>query len=329
LALKNSVEILGEDPAGDLVLGAHGSSFGDLKMALDNTTAVPANYEILEKVAASNTISIPSSVRSANTSVRMMSCSIGADQCQPFLLRLKSVMGNPKNVTAPRFIHTYGVSSDNIYEWMNYEFWITGADTGRKPLPTRDAVVGKFGDAGFKYFDGTDIPNEMLEQWVPAAAKSTLKPAVAQNLAWDFPVRIQVGSSLSAVLQARATWLSGVQNYDTDPISYNNVSDIIIPDTLNVELPKIRKYQDSHKYPVYKRYGFTSLDKFISGWGWTINLISNDKVKFIGTHYLYRLEIPITKPGTDLWIYNQYHTGQAPVINFSDSNTPYRLFGVV
>jgi len=238
-------------------------------------------------------------------------------------------MGNPKNLTAPRFIHSYGLSPDSVYESMKYEFLVTGVNQGKAPLPTRDAVVGKFGAAGFKYFDGTDIPNEMWERWVPAAAKLTLKPAVAQVVNTDYPVRIQVSGNLSVVLKEKVTWTSGVQTIDVEPFHYNNVSDIVIPDMLNVELPKIKKYQDTHPYPVYKRFGFTTLKDFIGGWTWTINLVSNNEVKFIGSRYVYILEVPITKPGTDDWIFNYYRTGQTPIINFTDSNQPFRLFSVV
>jgi hypothetical protein len=332
--LETGVETLGWPAFGDLLIGAHGDSFGELKLSLDDTTTnaippkIPANYETLQSVAATKTINIPNDVRSANTSVRLLSCSIGADPCRPFLTLLKTVMGNPSSLTAPRYVHTYALSADNSYvhEWMNYEFLVTG---GIKPLPTRDAVVGKFIDAGFQYFDGTNVPDEIWEQWVPPAAKLTLKPAVAQTLKWDFPVRISVGNNFSAVLKAQASWTSGVQPFDVEPIPYTNVSNIVIPTTLNVELPKIDKYKSSHPYPVYQRYGFNTLDDFIKGWSWTINLLPNNMVKFIGSRYIYLLEIPITKPGTDEWIFNQYHTSQAPIINFSDSNQPYRLFGVV
>ena len=115
---------------------------------------------------------------------------------------------------------------------------------------------------------------------------------------------------------------------DLDPLDYSDVSDIVIPTMLDVELPKIRKYQDSHPYSVPKRHGFKNLQDFIRGWIWTINLLPGNKVKFIGRRYVYGLEIPITKPGTDEWIYNYYRTGQAPIINFSDSNQPHRLFGI-
>jgi hypothetical protein len=329
LTLKNGVEILGWDPAGDLLLGAHGSSSGDLKLALDDVAAIPANYESLEKVAVSKTINIPNVVRSANTSVRLSSCSIGADECKPFLQLLKSVMGNPSRLTAPRFVHFYGIQTDSVYEWMSYQFWITGLNQGKQPLPTRDAVVGKFGDANFQYFDGTPIPTEMWEQWVPPAAKLTLKPAIAQTVNTDYPVRIQLGSNFSAILKTKLAWTSGSEPMDLDPLDYNDVSDIVIPTMLDVELPKIRKYQDSHPYSVPKRHGFKNLQDFIRGWIWTINLLPGNKVKFIGRRYVYGLEIPITKPGTDEWIYNYYHTGQAPVINFTDSNQPHRLFGIV
>lgn len=331
LTLESGINSLGWSAPGDLLVGAHGDSLGNLKLALDNTTKIPANYETLESVAVSKTINIPNDVRSANTSVRLMSCSIGADPCRPFLQLLKTVMGNPSSLTAPRYVHSYAVGSppDNVYEWMNYEFQVTGANQGKTPLTTRDSVVGKFGDAALKYFDGTEIPGEIWEQWVPPAAKLTLKPAVAQTLKWDYPVTIPIGPNFSAVLKAQASWTSGVQNFDVEPIAYANVSDIVIPTMLNVELPKIKKYQDSHLYPIYVRYGFKTLNDFIKGWTWTINLLPNNMVKFIGSRYIYLLEIPITKPGTNQWIYNYYKTGQAPVINFSDSNQPYKLFGVV
>jgi hypothetical protein len=332
--LNIGVESLGWPAVGDLLIGAHGDNLGNLKLALDDTTVnaippkIPANYETLESVAASKTINIPTDARTANTSVRLLSCSIGADPCRPFLLLLKSAMGNPKGLTAPRYIHSYGVSADTSYvhEWMNYEFLVTG---GAKPLPTRDAVVGKFGDASFQYFDGTEIPGEIWEQWVPAAAKLTLKPAVGQTLKWDFPVTIPIGNGSVVILKTEASWTSGLQPFDVEPIPYTNISDIVIPTTLNVELPKIKKYQDSHPYPVYVRYGFKKLEDFIKGWSWTINLLPNNMVKFLGTRYVYQLKIPITKPGTDEWIYNYYSSSQAPQINFSDSNQPYRLFGVV
>jgi nitrate reductase NapAB chaperone NapD len=52
LALQNGVEILGWDPAGDLLIGAHGDSFGELQMSLDEASAVPAHYESLESTPA-------------------------------------------------------------------------------------------------------------------------------------------------------------------------------------------------------------------------------------------------------------------------------------
>ncbi len=331
LALQNGVEILGWDPAGDLLIGAHGDALGDLQMSLDDANPTPAHYESLESALQSQSIRIPDDVRSPGTAVRLLSCSIGADECQPFLLLMKSAMGNPVRLTAPRYVHSYQIQDDqkSVVEFMHYDFFIAGANNGRAPLTTRDAVLGKFGDAAFPYFDGTSIDPDLWDKWIPTAGRLSLSGS-GQNLNTPSPVNITLGN-LTITTNSVLSFAWGLVPFDIEPLPYNGFTptdDTAKFGVLDQELPQIGKYQDTHKYPVFKRWGFNKLSDFIRGWNWTVKLI-NGKLKFIGTRYMYELKIPITKPGTTDLIFNYYAAGQIPIINFTDANLQYRLFGVV
>jgi hypothetical protein len=331
LALQNGVEILGWDPAGDLLIGAHGDSFGDLQMALDEANTAPAHYESLEDALHSKSIRIPDDVRSPGTAVRLLSCSIGADECRPFLLLLKSAMGNPTRLTAPRFIHSYEIQGDqkSVVELMFYDFFVAGANNGRARLATRDAVLGKFVDADLRYFDGTAIDPDLWDTWIPLPARLSLNSG-GQTLNTPYPVTLTQGN-LTVINNTVLTFAYGVVPFDIEPLPYHGfvpTDDTAKFGVLDAELPQIAKYQDTHKYPVFKRWGFKRLSDFIRGWNWKVNLL-NGKLKFFGTRYMYELKIPITKPGASDLIYNYFAEGQAPTINFTDANLQYRLFAIV
>ena len=52
-------------------------------------------------------------------------------------------------------------------------------------------------------------------------------------------------------------------------------------------------------------------------------------LQYVGSRYRYRLEVPITKPGTNDLIYNFYPDSGTPIVNFSETNDPFKLFGLV
>ena len=211
------------------------------------------------------------------------------------------------------------------------EYQVVGVENGTKPLPTRDAVVGKFGDFGFQTFDGTEVPGENWEKWVPPAAKLNLGPANDQKFDFDFPVAtpgapVTVPSDVSP-----GVWRCRLQHVLLQPIDSTQVpaDDTAKRKILELALPGIPNYQSTHPYPIYKRYHFNLLEDFIKGWNWTVTPAGTNKLRYAGSRYIYVLTIPVTKPGTNEWIYNYYPATGAPTINFTDDNQPYPLFGIV
>jgi hypothetical protein len=197
---------------------------------------------------------------------------------------MKSAMGNPVRLTAPRFVHSYQIQPDqkSEVEIMHYDFFVAGANNGRERLTTRDAVLGKFGDAAFPYFDGTSIDPDLWDKWIPIAGRLSLKSGSGQSLNSPHPVNLTLGN-LIITTNSVLTFAWGLVPFDIEPLPYHGFTptdDTAKFGVLDQQLPQIAKYQDTHKYPVFKCWGFKNLSDFIRGWNWTVKLI-NGKLKFI------------------------------------------------
>src|SRR5438067_10564062 len=82
---------------GDLIIGSHGNDEGQLLIALDSHSSAQTTFDSLQ---ANNAITIPASVKSADTSVHLFGCLIGSPECLPFLRLLKQKLGNLKTLSA-------------------------------------------------------------------------------------------------------------------------------------------------------------------------------------------------------------------------------------
>jgi hypothetical protein len=324
--LKFEIDHFGLPVADDLLLGAHGADGGYLFMAIDANTKSPANYESLQNLT---TIVVPPGVGTANTNVRLGSCSLGADSMQPFLKLMKQALGNPKTLSAPRYLHAFhNPNGTDYWESMRYEFEVLGTQGGLEPLTTRDSVVGKFGDAAFKLFDTTEVPIENWEHWVPPAAQLNLKPNPNQEFDFPFNVQLTLGG-IPVVLDASARWKSHHEHV-TVHVDSNEIpaGDGAIRQILYEFLSNDPRFKIDHPYPIYERWGYISLIEFISGFKWNCTPDGPNKLLYVGWRYTYKLCIPVTDPGTGKWIYNHYPDSGSPIINFSESTRP-QLFGIV
>ena len=316
----------GFSQAGDLLLGAHGSDGGFFFMALDAKNPSPVCYENVQNIA---TIKIPAGVGTASTSVRLGSCNLGADDIRPFLVVLKQALSVSNKLTAPRFLHTFHHPGTDYWESMRYEFQILGSQDGLEPLATRDAVVGKFGDADLKLFDDTIVPIENWENWVPPAARLNLKPATKQQFDFPFYVDLPAIGGIPVNLDAGATWLS-LYDHVTLHVTSSEVpgNDGAARQILFENISVDPRFKDDHPYPMYKRFGYDSLLNFISGWKWKVSSVSATELRYAGARYLYQLRIPVTDLGSGKWIFNHYPETGTPTINLTESSQP-KLFGVL
>jgi hypothetical protein len=333
--LDNAIQTLAAGPAGNLLIGAHGEEEGNWYLALDPTAAVPAVYETIEK---STSIQIPAAVMGPLTWVRLQSCLLG--DIKPLLLALKKALGNPLAVTAPRYIHAQ-ISRylKGIWEFMHYQFVVVGPDSGKKPLPSRDATKTAFADPAnhFQLADGSSVPAPSWEAWIPPAGSLTLSPTSANKTVMPFPVLAPgfLAGGLPAVVPLEIRFHSTLEVVPAPPVESDFVpaGEDLQRDTLTDLLALRTEYQASHPYPVFKRYGHNTLADFTNGFKWTMTYspgkTKQNSLQYIGSRYRYRLEVPITKPGTTELIFNFYPDSGTPTVNFSELNDPFNFFGRV
>jgi hypothetical protein len=334
-AADTAVQVMSLGPPGNLLIGAHGTEEGDWLVALDGSTAVPANYETINQ---STSIRLPNSLNGPQTWVRLKSCLLGS--VQPILVVLKKALGNPAALTAPRYLHAHlNGYLGGIWEFMEYQFVVVGPDSGKSPLASRDIAKGAFSDSanGFQLVDTTSVAPQVWEDWIPPAASLSLAPAKASKAEAPFVVTIPnfFGGGVPAVLLLRSVLHSTLETVPIVPLENDFIpaGKDLQRDTLNDLLGARTEYQASHPYPVYTRYGHKTLTDFTNGFNWAMTYSSGTtkqySLQYVGTRYRYRLEVPITKPGTNQLIYNFYPDSGTPIVNFSETNDPFNMFGKV
>ena len=318
------------DPAGNLIAGSHGDGEGELLLAMDKSHALLTNYETLEAVKTSGTIEVPPDLGASNPNFRLIGCLIGSDETLPFLRLMKQALKRVNALSAPRFVHTYQSAPDgsNAFEYMKYAYRIVSKDR----LTTRDAVVGKFGNAGLhQALDGSDVPDDRWEVWVPPEPVLKLASMTSQKVSFVFPVVISPAAGGNSMLfQDLASWNFIIDHYlfdvELDSVPTGDAALLaLVPQALAQE----PDFQDNHPYPVFRRHHFKTRQAFIDGFQWRPTVMPNNTVSFVGTRYRYELHIPVLKPGTAELIYNFYPITGTPIINFTESNQPFKLFGVV
>ena len=333
--VNDVIQRLSLGPAGNLLIGAHGEEEGNWYLALDRTASIPAVYETIEK---STSILIPAGIMGPLTWVRLKSCLLG--DINPLMLALKKALGNPPVVTAPRYVHAHlNGYLNGIWEFMSYQFVVVGPDSGKKQLADRNAAKAAFADPAnhFQLVDKTNVPAQAWDTWIPLAGTLNLAPSVSSKATLPFLAAIPnfFGGGFAAFVPLETRFYSNLETVPIVPLEND-----FIPagkdterDTLKDLLALRPEYLDSHLYPVFKRYGLKTLTDFTNGFNWTVT--ANDgKVKkyslqYVGTRYRYRLEVPITKPGTNELIYNFYPDSGASTINFSETSDPFNFFGKV
>jgi hypothetical protein len=323
----------GLPPADSLLLGCHGDSEGELFISFDSSNPSPARYETLEKVNASGSILVSGDVMNPGGSFRLLGCLIGSDECLPFLRLLKQALGQAvKTLTASRFVHSFKVAEDGtgVFEFMKYEHRIMT----KEPLSTRDKVVGTFGNADLRNdLDNSVVPLENWEAWIPAKNVLNLAPATSHNITFDVPSKISPKTGgFAEISKGLGSWW-----VFADSVHFTAHFDGTIPADeagqialIPLVLANAPSFADAHPFPVYKRYHFKTRQEFIDGLKWKPTVQPDNSVSFVGRRYRYEVLVPVFTPGTtnDL-IFNYYPVSGTPVINFTESNQPFRLFGVV
>ena len=329
---------------GDLVLGAHASR-DDFVMPFATTNS-RADYETVEALGKAGTVHIPASVRSPDTSVHLKGCRIG-DTAKPLLTVIKTAFDNPQRVTAPRFLHSLTDDAGlGIIEFMSYAFEVTTTDA--KNFAKRADLVTAFQSPPKPFMEGvekgkpqTAVPAANFETWVP-------KQAQLDSLNGRLPLPISVKLNPPILRKNPVTGnnklvtlkdVGGFEAFDEIIPWPINMTGLTVPPDKPAQIALLKslllkdpKWQDppAHPFPHYVRYGFDSFVKFFAAFDWDVTFDKpTQTLNYLGTRFIYRLEIPVVKKGTTDLIYNYYPQSGTPVMNFLEDNAKFEMFGVV
>jgi hypothetical protein len=265
----------------------------------------------------------------------LFGCLIGSAECLPFLTLLKQRFGNPKKLTAPRFVHTtHSIDGVNFFEFMKYDFRILRKDH----FNSRQELLDAFKNGGFQYFFDTPgsstIPPDNWDAWLPLspALVPRINPSTSNELSLPFGATISPAvDGVDALIIDMASWDSILEQYTENGIPMNRA----VPTDpaglvafVEEAFGKDPAFQTSHPYPIHKRFHNVSLHDFAAGWNWNVTAGAPGTFNFVGTRYRYDLLIPVTLQGADdKLLYNYYPASGSPTINFTEDDA--RLFGSV
>ena len=319
-----------------LIVGAHASD-RSLAIGFDKTTQVPKNsngrdYEMLEAVSTAGTIHTPAEVREPTTNFHVKGCNIGDDQAQPLLSLLKKALDNPQGVTAPKYIHALKADADRgVLEYMLYEYTVMN----KTAFPDTKALVSAFQSSGSTQdveAGGTPgpVPSSNWKTWVKSDLD--LSPALSDEVKFNFPTKVVPPAGKLKVISVRNAKCTS--RLETWGLTVHLAGQTIPPDKpgrmalLRPALLSEPRLKPGHLFPIYKRLGFADFDSFFDGLTWDVSLQGTDLI-FTGQHFVYTVEIPIVKKGTNKLIYNYYPSSGKPKMNFQEDNAGFVLFGQV
>lgn len=305
--------------ADDLLVGSHASNEGVLFLDLDaRHSGDVSTYEVLDEVASAGTIEIPIGIRKPSTRFHVKGCRIGSDDCRPYLVLLKRALGNRSPVTAPRFFHALYNGSRGHFEYMMHSYEINAKDA----FKTHADLISAFQNANFRRLDGTQVEDADIARWVDR--RLNLAPRAQQIVPITVPVRIV----------PRTGDLSAIDNIGAQCRVTPDVYTFIQPGIntqakLKPALLALDMFKATHPYPFYARNHYATFDDWFNGQTWRFTARSNT---WTGTHFVYTLVIPVTKPAKppdppNELIFNFYPPTGNPTMNFLETDAT--LFGQV
>jgi hypothetical protein len=286
-------------PIEDLWILSHANDEGWMQIDLDGKRPIHTDYEVLDEAAKNKSVAIDQVLiqkpdgTSVSITVHIRGCRVGMSM--PFMQRLKDALERAHTVTAPK--HFYRI--EELSSHGSFELLCQGFDVNSKEKLTRVELINAYQDAGFSYFDDTSVPDEMWDQWVPRNINASRKNHFQVNLGQDIGKlnRLRIPREYR-YRQRRITWTITNVNANPSPGDTMNIlrATISIDDRYQPQYPNPQT-----PYPVYQRYGYSTLDEFLNGWNWKFNWRSKDaKLICNGIRHEYEIIIPITSPPTDL-----------------------------
>jgi hypothetical protein len=312
---------LGIHPVGDLVVGAHANSEGQLFILMYPSQVDVAGrptsrteYENLEQTMEASAAGLLRRIRIDDDTIGFTTpppthflyfkgCNLG--KAGPFLTKLKEALGGHVTVSAPR--HFQGVvrvtrkGNNGSFEYMCYEFQVQTPAValpkgGFRGFATRADLIDAFDAAGHQYLGGFDVPKDDWEKkWVPKDISKT------QTFYMAMPLGATVAGFKELTLRPdKKTGKGGSRQFRVQqiPAKWQFVPPAAATTyaarvaALKTAIGQDPRFNSNHVWPMYKRSGFATLDDFMDGHLWSFGDKDAGPLA-IGRRYEYTVVLPI------------------------------------
>jgi hypothetical protein len=309
-SLAGFIRALGNDTAVDkpirhLLVASHANPEGHLFIRLSILAAASISYEDLEAAVKDKSLLVDSRLLEPRpkddggnpvaAAFLFRGCRIGL--ATPYLKKLKEALGGTVTVIAPKHFHDAAQNSKptGYVEYMSYNF----------PIYRPKAFTG----TGFTRIDGQPVPPKLWPGWIPVKVL---------NKQGNNPVPATIVSPITNARESipgyfRYTFRQflkqdGSVNLPKDPGDEKGRKKAVRDDLVK-NLPR---YQDTHPFPEYVRYGYKTMDEFMDGWEWKFAYDkSSNLLSYNATRHEYTVIRPIAEPAKNTLILNFYPSGKA------------------
>jgi hypothetical protein len=335
-SLAGFIRALGNDTAVDkpirhLLVASHANPEGNLFIRLSFLAAASITYEDLEAAVKDKSLLIDGRLLEPRpndggnpvaAAVLIRGCRIGL--AEPYLKKLKEALGGAITVIAPKHFHDAAQQSKptGYVEYMSYNFPIYRP----KAFRNKGEAVKAFTGAGFTRIDRQPVPPKLWPDWIPGKelnkqGNNSVPAAIVSpitNARESIPGYFRY--TFRQFLQQ-----DGSVNLPKDPGDEKGRKKAVRDDLVK----NLTRYQDTHPFPEYVRYGYKTMDEFMDGWTWTFSYDKSTKLlSYNATRHEYIVIRPIVEPAKNMLILNFYPSGKAqkttkPIVQLDSSDTRF------
>jgi hypothetical protein len=315
-------------PTGDLFIATHGNDKAWIQIGLDAASPNDTQYEVVDAAVASGSVNIPTDINHdsngdlTDLSVNIRGCRIGAAAAEPFVDRLKTAFGDESPVTAPRWFHyVYQMNGIGMMEFLLYCFEVRQSTA----FPDKAAVAAALDAEDFTYHDGTDVHTAQWDSWVPrnVGPGHRNSMSVYLNLGRTIGKQSKIRRSIE-FRHDRVKYVYSISGLGAMPAKAAQPTTLQSALQADASQPG-SSFADDYGFPVFKRYGFDTLDDFFNGLAWSFSWDNAKKVMICtGRLHEYIVLIPITDPpdlSTGKLIYNFYPQPGTSGTSFNELST--------
>ncbi len=306
-----------KNPIRHLIIVGHANFDGHLKIPLYRLSQEAVTYEDLEDAVNKKSLVVDMTLlqprpREKGIAVPaqflVLGCSIGAQK--PFMSKLKQALGGQMAVIAPNhFLVGAGLKrppGQLLYTAYNF------VAVAPAKLKDKKAVIAAMHAKGYVRENGTPVPAGAWNKWLPPNPNykpDALFPLEMKNEVMLPVFKVKDNAPRRFILLIREFFKGG----STISLPRDTGKEADRKKAVKDDLLKHARYNATHPFPEYVRFGYQTMDEFMDGWDWHFTYDKTAKaLAFDPKRFEYRLLHPIATVAQAELVMNCYPTGIVP-----------------